>query len=151
MGEAGAFGGQIIRDTGPFSQRDHLGLQRAKRPQAIRIGADCTGPYACVPAIILGAGRRKPIPETVQLRWMDRKDLKSAIQQAIHDRAVRNLYGNGDRAGLAGPTAKDPVDQLAQPLAGVGKGLLAKDGAGRCKNTGLVGPGPPVDTCEEQR
>ena len=103
MSESGACGGQLIGHTRPFPQLDNLGIQGAKCPQTIRIGAEGAGQYACVPAVILGACRRKTIPKAVQLFGIDGKDLKSAIQQTINDRAVRYLYGDGNLPGSPVP------------------------------------------------
>ena len=151
VGEKGAFGSQFIDHAGPFAQLDNLGIQRTQRAQAVRIGANRIAQYARVTAIILGPRRRKTIPEAIQLLGVDGEHLKSTIEKTIHNRTVRNLYGDRNAVGLATRAIQDPVKELAQPFPGVGEGLLAENGTLGSENTDLVGPGTPVNTREKHR
>ena len=54
------------------------------------------GQSFCIPAVVLGPRRREPVPEAVELLWIDGVDLEPVIEERLDDGAVRNLNRNMD-------------------------------------------------------
>ncbi len=151
VGQPGTLLFEILGPARAIAKLNNGVIEWVGPPQTRWIRTNGAGQYTSVAAVILSARRGKTIPEAIQLLWIDGKDLKSAIMQAIDDRAVRNLDGDRNKACRNRHAAEDPVNELAKPIARVREGPFTEDRAVRCENTGLMGRRAPVNAHEKVR
>src|SRR5260221_2469986 len=101
-----------------------------------------------ISAIVLGAGNAKAVAKPIKLLWIDRVDLKPALQQHFNHRAMRHLNGNRDRRRRSAGLRRQPITQFAQPGAAVRNGSLTQTLPTRIKKVDLVALRCPVDAHE---
>src|SRR5271165_986085 len=116
-------------------------LQAAKQmavgPETVRRG---TG----VSPIVLGAGDAETISQTIKLLWIDRMDAETPIQKHIHDRAMRHLDRDRDRACRT-RNGLNPIGQLRKPGAAMPKFAFAHDTTSGIENADLMFLRTPIN------
>ena len=120
--------------------------------EGVPVGAQRRGQHAGVAAVVLGARRRVPVAEPVELLRVDRVHREAARQQALRHRPARRLDRHADlRRRHAAGGLGDPGRHRRQARAAVLERLLAAHRAGVVEEAGLVLPRSPVHADEPPR
>src|SRR6516164_5251982 len=118
---------------------------RRDPPKAMLVGSQRIRGHIGIAAVVLRSGRRVPIPETIQLLWIDREDCESSLQESFHHRPPRYLDSHRDAVGLAFRQVIQASQELRNGLAAMIDLTLAKDLATGIQNTGLMELRAPVE------
>ncbi len=94
---------QLLAGAGQLAQLDDGVIGGLPTAQTLGVGAQRRGEHPRVATVILGAGDREAVPETVELLGVDRIDGEASLQEALDHGSVRHLDGNADlaRRGVA--------------------------------------------------
>ena len=109
---------KLLPHARPFPQLDQLRLLHLQMSKTAPIGAQRVRQHPRVAPVVLGPGRRKPVPKSIQLLGIDRVHLHLALQQHLHHRSMRHF----DRRVHA---LQVLAGQFVQPRAQVGDAVAA--------------------------
>jgi hypothetical protein len=93
-------------------------MQGAK---AVTIGAQRITQDPAVQPVVLGARYRKPVPETIELLRVGRKDRKAAFQKCFNHRPMRHLDGDRNRRRRGSCGRQQPITKGAKASTAMGK------------------------------
>ena len=108
---------QLLAGAGQLAQLDDGVIGGLPTAQTLGVGAQRRGEHPRVATVILGAGDREAVPETVELLGVDRIDGEASLQEALDHGSVRaprwqrrsRPQGRGPRTGEASsPWPKAP-------------------------------------------
>lgn len=96
---------QFLVETCQLAQTDDGRITKTNHAEAILISPQGIGEHKSIPPVILRAGGKIAVTETIELFRVDGEDAKLALEQLFHQSAVRQLDRDGHRRGKIGSQA----------------------------------------------